>query len=59
MKEFIKSKKKIIVVLIIIAVLIAGKLVFDKVIASDFMISRTIEQRNERKQKEMSINKIL
>ncbi|MBN2883722.1 MAG: MBL fold metallo-hydrolase, partial [Clostridia bacterium] len=52
MKEFIKSKKKLIViVLIIIAVLIAGKLIFDQVIASDFMISRMIEQRNERNQK--------
>jgi len=52
MKELIKSKKKlIIIVLIIIAVLIAGKLIFDQVVSSDWMISRTITQRNERNEK--------
>lgn len=49
MKEFIKSKKKLImIVLIILVVVIIGKLILDQVTASDWMISRTIERRNER-----------
>lgn len=46
-----KSNKTIIfIVLISIGVLIIGKFIFDRVIASDFMIARTIERRNARNQ---------
>ena len=51
MEALNKSKKTIIfTVLIIIGVLIAGKLIFDFVVTSDFMIARTIERRNVRNQ---------
>jgi ribonuclease Z len=52
MKEFWKkAKKPVIAVLIVIGVLIIGKIIFDQVIASDFMVKRAIKQRDKRNQK--------
>ena len=46
-----KTKKTIfITLLVIVGMVIIGKYIFDQIIASDFMISRTIERRNERNQ---------
>lgn len=45
-----RNKTIIFIVLIILGVLFIGKQIFNYVIASDFMISRTIEQRNIRNQ---------
>ena len=46
----IKSKKKVIItILVIVVFFIIGKIIFDHVIASDFMISRSIIQRNNKK----------
>jgi ribonuclease Z len=51
MEAFIKSNSTIfIVALIIIGVVIVGKLLFDTIVASDFMIARTIKRRNVRNQ---------
>ena len=51
MEAFIKSNSTIfIIVLIIIGVLIVGKLLFDTIVASDYMISRAIKRRNVRNQ---------
>ena len=51
MDAFIKSNSTIfIIVLIIIGVIIVGKLLFDYVVSSDFMIARAIKRRNLRNQ---------
>ena len=55
-----KSTKTILIVLLVIAgILFVGKIVFDHVIASDYMISRGIKQRNRRNDevKENFLNK--
>ena len=49
-KISISSKKTVIIVLIITGVTIIGKHVVDHILSSDFVISRTIERRNERDQ---------
>jgi ribonuclease Z len=43
-----KAKTIIMIVLILIGVLIVGKLAFDYLVSSDFMVSRAIERRNQR-----------
>ena len=51
MEAFFKSNSTIfIVVLIIIGVLIVGKLLFDYVVSSHYMIARAIKRRNARNQ---------
>lgn len=45
------TKKVIFIILAVIGVLIIGKLLIDLVVSSDFMIARTITQRNVRNQK--------
>jgi ribonuclease Z len=47
-KTINKPTKAMIIVLLIILVLFIGKLIFDAVITSDFMVARTIKRRNER-----------
>ena len=46
----LSTKTFIIGVLIIAGLLILGKLLFDTVVSSDFMVARAIQQRNERNQ---------
>ncbi len=47
-KTINKPMKAMIIFLLIILVLFIGKLTFDAVVTSDFMVARTIKQRNER-----------
>jgi ribonuclease Z len=47
----LSTRTFIVIVLAIAGVLILGKLLFDYVVVSDFMIARTIKQRNIRKDK--------
>ncbi len=49
-RVFNKPINIVLTVLIIIAALLPGKYIFDSVVSSDFMIARTIRQRNVRNQ---------